>query len=210
MQIESDDLPLRSVRGGDIVRGGALTNCNQRFAESLMKDGKGAIDKKSARHESIFFARWSVSQTLFPAYTEHPALRVIRGREYADFTPSSRKVLLSKTFRVGSNSNRTGYRLEGATLHLTNPCEMLSEVVVPGTIQVPADGAPIVLLADCQTHGGYPRIAHVAEVDLPVIAQTRPGAHVRFTEITMEEAQSLHRQRERDLVLLKCALAERK
>ncbi len=202
LQIESEDLPLRPVRAGDVIKIDEADACvrdgssQDVFRREFGSDRKGFCASKR-----------SISPTLFPAYGENPTVRVIRGREYQDFTPASIKNLTTESFRVSSNSNRTGYRLVGVPLKLNAPREMLSEVVMPGTIQVPPDGAPIILLADCQTHGGYPRIAHVAAVDLPVIAQTRPGANVRFTEITLHEAQSLYLQRERDLTLLNHALS---
>lgn len=189
LQIESDELPLRAVRDGDVIKTDA---CLCEFVSNK---------------DEIQTAKWSISPSLFPAYGEHPTVRVTRGREYQDFTPASLMKLTTESFRVGSNSNRTGYRLVGSPLKITSTREMLSEVVLPGTIQVPPDGAPIILLADCQTHGGYPRIAHVAQVDLPVIAQTRPGASVRFKEISLTQAQSLSLQREQDLALLKHSIS---
>ncbi|MCP9496133.1 MAG: biotin-dependent carboxyltransferase family protein [Pyrinomonadaceae bacterium MAG19_C2-C3] len=199
LQIESDDLPLRPVRAGDVIKTDAMNACLREACSSeIVSSGKG-----------IRAAKWSISSTLFPAYSEYSTVRVIRGGEYQNFTPASRASLTTESFRVCSNSNRTGYRLEGAPLKLNAPREMLSEVVMPGTIQIPPDGAPIILLADCQTHGGYPRIAHVATVDLPVIAQTKSGASVRFIEISLAEAQRLNFQRERDLSLLKHAISFR-
>jgi antagonist of KipI len=83
----------------------------------------------------------------------------------------------------------------------------LSEAVAPGTIQVPPNGKPIVLLGDCQTVGGYPKIAHVITVDLPVAAQLRPGDEVRFQETTAAEAHSLLVKRENDFALFRVGLA---
>ncbi|WP_413783321.1 hypothetical protein [Paenibacillus mucilaginosus] len=77
-------------------------------------------------------------------------------------------------------------------LRLRAAGEMLSEAVVPGTVQVPAGGQPIALLADAQTTGGYPRIAQIAAVDLPLLAQARAGTPVRFEEIPLAEAQALY------------------
>ena len=90
-----------------------------------------------------------------------------------------------------------GYRLDGPGLALREPLEMISEAVAFGTVQVPPDGNPIVLMADRQTTGGYPKIADVASVDLPLIAQTVPGDTVRFERISLDEAQALYLDRER-------------
>jgi antagonist of KipI len=91
-----------------------------------------------------------------------------------------------------------GARLDGPDLRRGDPGDLLSEAVTPGTVQVPPNGKPILLLGDCQTIGGYPKIAHVITVDLPIAAQLWPGDLVRFHEISLAEAQQLLRAREED------------
>lgn len=136
----------------------------------------------------------------FPALPALPAdvltapdqpLRIVAGREWARFSDAARHALVSEPFRIGAQSDRMGYRLEGSPLALAAPAEMLSEAVAFGTIQVPPDGQPIVLMADRQTTGGYPKIAHVCAVDLPRLAQKMPGEAVRFALIDLREAQRL-------------------
>jgi antagonist of KipI len=102
-----------------------------------------------------------------------------------------------------------GVRLTGPTLarHVTD--DLISMTVVPGTIHVPPDGQPIVLMADAQTIGGYPQIAHVIGVDLPLVAQLRPGDTVRFREIPLAAAHELTLARERTLAILHEGLAEK-
>jgi antagonist of KipI len=102
-----------------------------------------------------------------------------------------------------------GYRLEGPQLTLKQPLELISTPVVQGTVQVPPGGNPIVLMADRQTVGGYPRIAQVITVDFPLLAQSAPGARVRFLEVTLAEAQALYMNRERDLRRLAAAIRMR-
>ncbi|MHA7682918.1 5-oxoprolinase subunit C family protein [Cupriavidus sp. PET2-C1] len=118
-------------------------------------------------------------------------VRVVAGREWARFSDAARHALVSEPFRIGAQSDRMGYRLEGTPLALAVPGEMLSEAVAFGTIQVPPDGQPIVLMADRQTTGGYPKIAHVCAVDLPRLAQKMPGEAVRFALIDLQQAQRL-------------------
>lgn len=84
-----------------------------------------------------------------------------------------------------------GYRLKGPHLETTSRSEMISEAVTVGTIQVPPGGAPIILMADGQTTGGYPRIGQVAQVDLPILAQKRPGEELCFELISLDEARQL-------------------
>jgi antagonist of KipI len=102
-----------------------------------------------------------------------------------------------------------GYRLEGEALALRAPREMFSEAVAFGTVQLPPGGAPIVLMADRQTTGGYPRIGEVASVDLPLVAQLKPGDHLRFRMISLAESQQLLLELERDLAQARLAIALR-
>ena len=87
---------------------------------------------------------------------------------------------------------------------------MISEGVSFGTVQVPPDGNPIILMADCQTTGGYPKIAQVASVDLPLLAQMMPGQRVRFERISLDEAQSLYLAREHELAQVSVSVAQLK
>ena len=99
-----------------------------------------------------------------------------------------------------------GYRLQGPELSMTQPRQMLSEATTFGTIQVPAGGQPIVLMADRQTTGGYPKLGYVASVDLPLLAQLGPGDHVQFEAIALDAAQQLDLRRMRAFIELASAL----
>jgi antagonist of KipI len=92
-----------------------------------------------------------------------------------------------------------GVRLTGAALAHTPAGDLTSEAVAPGTIQVPPDGQPILLLNDCQTIGGYPKIAHVITADLGVAGRLRAGDAVRFHHVSMADAHKIIAQREQDL-----------
>jgi antagonist of KipI len=145
---------------------------------------------------------WQLSRTLFPAYSAAPEVRVIPGSEVDEFG----EVFWKTEFEVGPQSDRMGYRLKGPQLKRTSSRELISSAMIPGTVQVPPEGNPIVLMADAQTLGGYPRIAHVAQVDMPLLAQLRPGDHVSFRRIELEETQTLATQRVRDLNMLEVGL----
>jgi allophanate hydrolase subunit 2 len=93
-----------------------------------------------------------------------------------------------------------GYRLQGPDILMTQPRQMISEATTFGTIQVPAGGQPIVLMADRQTTGGYPKIAYVATVDLPLLAQMGPGDKVQFELLTLAAAQTLDTARTRAFI----------
>jgi len=140
-----------------------------------------------------------------PHWQESSTIRVIPGNEFTSFTQQSQRDFFTDVFQVTPQSDRMGYRLQardGSPLLRHQQKDVISSGVVRGTIQVPPDGQPIVLMADCQTIGGYPRIGVVATVDLPKMAQCKPGDYVTFKEITLEQAQELYMTQERSLRIL--------
>lgn len=165
--------------------------------------GETNADQKSAAHGKSWFVPP-------PSYSSAPVIRVIKGRQFEAFSEASRKHFLSETFTVNPQSDRMGYRLDGSRLALAAAQEMISEAVAFGSIQVPADGNPIILMADRQTTGGYPKIAEVITVDLPLISQLKPGDHLRFNEVSIEEAQRLLKLQEKKINCLKRAIALKK
>jgi KipI family sensor histidine kinase inhibitor len=116
-------------------------------------------------------------------------LRVVAGPQDDMFTEEARERLESEAYEVGPLSDRTGCRLQGRPLTHRGTGEILTDGMVPGCIQVPPDGQPIVMLADGPTTGGYPKIATVVSSDLDLLAQLGPGDGIRFRVITVEEAQ---------------------
>jgi antagonist of KipI len=129
-----------------------------------------------------------------PVYSEVPVVNVIPGPQIERFDKKSRETFFSETYGVSLSSDRMGYRLEGPPLYSTQEAELTSEGIVPGAVQVPADGQPIVMMADCATAGGYPKIAAVTSADMPLLAQCMPGRdHIRFRQTTIEAAQERYR-----------------
>lgn len=128
-----------------------------------------------------------------PPYSPLPTLRLLPGPHSASFAPEALELLTTRNWRVGATSNRMGYRLEGPPLAAMRPFDVPSLGVVPGVIQVPPDGAPILLMADAQTTGGYPVIGTVIGADLPLAAQLLPGDALRLVLATLEEALAAHR-----------------
>ncbi|KFE66817.1 biotin-dependent carboxyltransferase family protein [Hyalangium minutum] len=107
--------------------------------------------------------------------------------------PEALERFTGSRFRISPRSNRVGYRLEGTPLPTESTGMQLSEPVAPGTLQLPPDGNPIVLMADRQTTGGYPRLGHVIRADVPKLAQLWLGDRVSFRAVALEEArQALH------------------
>ena len=163
----------------------------------------------AAALEPLARTLWDIRVYLPRAIAERArrAVRIIRSEQWPDFSAESCAALITEPFRIGPDSERMGYRLQGPTLALARPRQMISEAITFGTIQVPVGGQPIVLMADRQTTGGYPKIACVASVDLPLLAQMAPGDTVRFELVTLAQAQRLDAGREAALALLALQLA---
>jgi len=156
----------------------------------------------------IKYPNWCVARELFLPERGN-AIRVMPGREIDWFTQSSRNGFLSQTYTIGNNSNRMGYHLEGVSINRLRKDELLSTAVTPGTIQVTNDGSLILLMADCQTTGGYPRIAQVAAVDMPLCAQLKPGDSVSFKELSWKEAEKLYIKLMQDLAKVTLAVKQK-
>ncbi|MFV0384964.1 biotin-dependent carboxyltransferase family protein [Paracoccus sp. (in: a-proteobacteria)] len=116
------------------------------------------------------------------------SLRALPSTEHDSFTPESLAAFWSQPYRVTEKSNRQGFRLDGTELTRADTDELRSHGIVPGIVQVPGGGLPIVQLADAATMGGYPKIAAVIEPDLWRIAQARPGDSVQFRKVTLQQA----------------------
>lgn len=153
----------------------------------------------------VLRGRWHLAPEILPPYARDVQLRVVAGAQAAEFAPDWRET----SFTVGRQSDRMGIRLEGPALSRRRAVELVSSPVAPGTVQVPPDGQPIILLADAQTIGGYPQLAQVATVDLPLAAQLRPGDTVRWREVLLAEARQLLVAREHSLALLREGLKDK-
>jgi len=184
-------------------------------AGTLLRAGVGgwngralkAGDRLAARPAVLETAgNWSVAGGFNAATGTDVIVRFVRGPQWEWFAAASRRTFLAKLFKVTAQSDRMGLRMDGPALRLDKAHELASEGVGFGSIQVPPDGKPIVLMADRQTIGGYPKIGHVIAVDLPRLAQARTGNQVRFQEVTLAEAQAFYLEQEHSLALLAAGL----
>jgi biotin-dependent carboxylase-like uncharacterized protein len=173
------------LRGRPICLGDDLPTVDD--LASLSARRFGHLKERTAS-QTIRTVRWSVPALSVPGRGVL-AVRAMKGRHHAQFSKASQDALFSAAWRISPNSNRMGYRLEGARLERRRPVEVLSEPTCLGTVQVPNDGNPIVLMADHQTTGGYPKIAEVASVDVPRLSQMAPGGTIRFVSCSLEHAQ---------------------
>jgi biotin-dependent carboxylase-like uncharacterized protein len=115
-------------------------------------------------------------------------VRMIPAAEWNDYSDETQKVFLSTNWQIDQVSNRVGYRLVGPPLKNGNPTELLSHGILPGTIQLPPSGQPVVQMVDANTCGGYPKLGVVIEADLSKLGQVQLGEAVRFTLVTPNQA----------------------
>jgi antagonist of KipI len=150
---------------------------------------------------------WTAPHDWTSPVSRHPVLRFVRGSDWFRFNDVTIERFTNEEFAVSPDSDRMGVRLDGPELKRENETDLISEAVAPGTIQVPPSGKPILLLGDCQTIGGYPKIAHVITVDLGIAAQLRAGDRVRFSQVSLQDAHRLLMERERDLERFRIGLS---
>lgn len=178
----------RNLKTGDTLNNNQLSEVSKKILDTLKSD-------------RIKQSNWYIPKRLLLA--EKPkTIRIMPAQERTWFCAESVINFLSSEFTIGLNSNRMGYQLTGVNIKQTKKKELLSTAVSPGTIQVTGNGNLIILMADCQTTGGYPRIGQVAAVDLPLCAQLKAGDKLHFLEISRDEAENLYLEQEKQLFLL--------
>jgi antagonist of KipI len=179
----------RALRAGDALPVGEWPATAQCLFEGIMAN-------KSADWTA---GKWGVAAAPVARPGEPLVVRALPGPEYAQFAPASQRAFWAEKFTVTTEADRMGCRLSGPALERNTNTELLSSAVTFGTVQVPAGGQPIVLLADRQTTGGYPRLAQVITADLGRLAQALPGTRLRFQLVELAEAQAQYLAQEQRL-----------
>jgi antagonist of KipI len=219
----------RGARGWLAIAGGFLAPSRLASLSTDLRGGFGGIEGRAllagdvldiadagvaaqvSDTDGIDVARWWIDGSPDPAFGQPARIRAIAGPDAC--VPADG--LFACEWRVAADSNRQGLRLESATTRtssseaLLRPADLrerISEPVAPGTIQLPPDGQPIVLLADAQTHGGYPRIGHAIQADWPRLAQLRPGDRLRFDACPREDAWAARRAQAQRLARIALAI----
>jgi biotin-dependent carboxylase-like uncharacterized protein len=199
-QILDLEAPSSGFRAYLCVSGGIDVPLVMGSRSTDLQAAMGGLDGRLIRRGDILriraakVPRESRAGVLLPPLGD--VFRVMPGPEFEGFEAESREQFFTAVWKVTNQSNRMGYRLEGPALVRRDAEELKSHAVFPGFIQVPPGGAPIVLMADAQATGGYPRIATVIAADQWRLAQIAPGASIRFAQLGRVEAQlALQRQR---------------
>ncbi len=149
----------------------------------------------------------ALSPRLAPRYGGEVRLRAVPGPQDDRFRPEGVATFFASAYKVTNRNDRMGYQLEGPAVLHAGGADIVSDALLPGAVQVPGNGLPIVMMADCQTVGGYAKIATVAAADLPALAQCRLGDVVRFERCSLDDAVEALRRERRRLDALAVAVA---
>ncbi len=133
------------------------------------------------------------------AYPDHLTVRIVKGPQEDYFTEKGMDTFLQEEYIVSEQSDRMGVRLLGSEIESKDGVDIISDGIVTGSVQIPASGTPIIMMADRQTTGGYAKIATIISVDVNKIAQARPGNTVHFQAVTLKEAVNLKKREEKNL-----------
>lgn len=191
------DLPL--VMGSRSIHTRSNLGGNGR---ALVKgDVIGVRETEGSWPSRVLFYQLPADQ--IPVYGRNWLIRVVLGPQNNYFTRRGIDTFLTGEYLITPQADRMGYRLKGPPIEHKGGADILTDATPPGSIQVPGDGMPIILLADAQTTGGYSKIAVVTSVDQDLLAQARPGDKVRFSRVTLSEAHRLLEEREKKIQKLK-------
>jgi antagonist of KipI len=201
-------LAVKSGFDVDKWLGSASTNLRAQIGgfqgRALQKNDRLFFNLRTTNNEQR--TNFKLSPSLLPFYSRFPTIRVVAGAEWESLTEESRREFLSASFKIRNESDRMGFRLLGEPLELQEKIELVSSAVTFGTVQLLPDGQLIVLMADHQTTGGYPRVANIVAVDLPLLAQLNPNDALNFHLISPEEAENLLVRQEIELNYLRTAI----
>jgi biotin-dependent carboxylase-like uncharacterized protein len=201
--------PLRTVATGYLaIEGGLALEPVLGSRSTHPKAGLGGLDGRALRPGDMLPLGGDATDRSDLMLRDPPELgppasvRVVLGPQDDHFTDEAVQAFLDTEWRVSPDADRWGLRLDGGKLQHRGGWDIVSDGIATGAVQVPGSGQPILLLADHQTAGGYPKIAVVASVDLPAVGRLRVGDGVRFRAVAVEEAEALRRRRETELAAL--------
>lgn len=218
---EGDLLSFRALRSGCrayvAVQGGIDVPLIMKSKATCLSAKFGGFEGRALKKGDILFGRGTrVSSDRMelrfplewvPAFVKEAALRVVLGPQNDHFKTEGLRTLQSSPYRVTAQSDRMGIRLDGPKIERRPDVEdsIISESLIPGNIQVPGDGRPLIILNESVT-GGYTKIATILSVDLPKAAQLKPGDRVQFEAVSLAEAHRLLRNQEDQLKRFKASL----
>lgn len=209
----------RGIRAWLCVSGGMDAPIVMGSRSTYLRGGLGGIKGRKLHTGDILplglpdtlWARgegFSVPVELRAAYSPGPVIRVLPGPQEGVFSPEGIDTFYSSFYSIGTESDRMGYRLSGPEISHKGSPDIISEAVPMGSIQVPGNGLPIIMLSDSQTTGGYPKIACVIHADLHLLARLAPGDILTFKRCGMSEAVESSANLKKKLSRIRILLAD--
>ena len=168
------------------------------------------LDEIEIKNPRILEKKNKLQEKFIPKFVAENEIRVILGPQDDYFTENGIKTFLSSEYTVTKDADRMGMRLSGEVIEHKDKADIISDAAVFGSIQVPGNGLPIILLADRQTTGGYTKIATVIKADLPKLAQMSPNNKIKFKKVELSEAQTIYKQFYDNLEFIKASFEEKK
>jgi antagonist of KipI len=182
--------------------GSASTNLTARFGGvKLQKDDRLFFNQTGINSE--IRTNFRISDSIIPFYSRFPTVRAVPGAEFELLTAFGEQIFCNENFVIAPDSDRMGFRLNGAPIFTLEKKELVSSAVNFGTVQLLPDGQMIILMADAPTSGGYPRVAHIIGADLPLVAQLGANDKLAFHLISSAEAENIYLDFEKNLHFLK-------
>ncbi|MCB2307691.1 biotin-dependent carboxyltransferase family protein [Clostridium estertheticum] len=154
--------------------------------------------KIGASAENEFTSIKKLPNELIPLYSKDNIVRVVMGPQDDYFTVDGINTFFDCEYKVTSEADRMGYRLSGPKISHITSADIISDGITMGSVQIPGDGAPIIMMADRQTTGGYTKIATIITPDINIVGQLKPGDSIRFKLISIEEAHVIYRKYMKD------------
>jgi len=179
------------------IRGGINSPLLLESRSTYVRGGFGGINGRQLKTEDIIEGfdthllkvEYSIPEELVPQFTGQFTVHVILGPQEDMFTDKGISTFLSSPYKVTIEADRMGYRLEGPMIEHKAKADIISDALLPGAVQVPKNGKPIILMRDAQTTGGYTKIAVATTPDVSLLGQAKPNDVVEFSKITMQQAR---------------------
>jgi biotin-dependent carboxylase-like uncharacterized protein len=181
------------------VSGGFQADVIMGSASTYIRGGIGGVRGRRIEKGDILSSKDAGSISIFrkvldefiPSYSDEAEIRVIPGPQGDHFTEEALKLFFSSTYTITKDSDRMGYRLEGPEIRAIEKHDIITDGLLPGAVQIPGNGKPIIMMKDAQTTGGYTKIATVISADLALLAQLKPGDRLRFKAVDISEAHRI-------------------
>ena len=184
------------------VRGGVNAPLVLGSRSTYVRGGFGGINGRQLRtgdivegfEAELLDTMHRMPQELVPKFTHHFQVQAVLGPQADMFTEKGVDTFFSSEYRVTPEADRMGYRLEGPLIEHKGKADIVSDALLPGSVQVPKNGKPIVIMRDAQTTGGYPKIAVITTPDVSLLGQAKPNDMIEFSEVTLSHAQERLRE----------------